>query len=89
MSERLNRRSEGGSQGDSNLTERKQSIYFRGDTLSVLKEEAARLDRSLSWVVQKCVLLSLDQLRDMPSATGERLGGEDAQMEGNLGSDGE
>jgi uncharacterized small protein (TIGR04563 family) len=53
----------GGSKADS----RKQSLYFREEVLQVLKEEAARLDRSLSWVVSRCITMSIDQIRALPA----------------------
>jgi uncharacterized small protein (TIGR04563 family) len=33
---------------------RKQSLYFSSESLEEIKREAARLDRSLSWVVRQC-----------------------------------
>jgi uncharacterized small protein (TIGR04563 family) len=32
---------------------RKQSLYFPESMLQEIKDEAARLDRSLSWIVQR------------------------------------
>ena len=32
---------------------RKQSLYFPEDMLKEIQDEAARQDRSLSWIVQK------------------------------------
>ena len=37
----------------SKTDKRKQSLYFPESMLQEIKEEAARLDRSLSWVVQR------------------------------------
>lgn len=48
---------------------RKQSLYFPGDMLGEMKEEAARLDRSLSWVVQRAWKLAKSDIRDIPSIT--------------------
>jgi uncharacterized small protein (TIGR04563 family) len=48
---------------------RKQSLYFPGDMLAEMKEEAARLDRSLSWVVQRAWKLAKSDIRDIPSIT--------------------
>lgn len=65
-SERLNRRGEGGT-GASNADNRKQSLYFPGSMLQEMKEEAARLDRSLSWVVQRAWKLSKGEIHALPS----------------------
>lgn len=65
-SERLNRRGEGGS-NSGNMAERKTSLYFKGNTLQEIQECAARLDRSVSWVIQRAWALSKDQLAHMPS----------------------
>lgn len=46
---------------------RKQSLYLPDDLLQSLQEEAARLDRSLSWVVQRCVKLGLPGVKNLPS----------------------
>ncbi len=32
---------------------RKQSVYFQDEMLAEIRAEAARLDRSISWVVQR------------------------------------
>jgi uncharacterized small protein (TIGR04563 family) len=47
---------------------RKQSLYFTDSMLEEIKSEAARMDRSLSWVVQKAWKLARNQVRAMPSA---------------------
>lgn len=65
-SERLNRRGEGGS-NSGNLGEKKTSLYFKGETLQEIRECAARLDRSVSWVIQRAWSMSKDQLAHMPS----------------------
>jgi uncharacterized small protein (TIGR04563 family) len=46
---------------------RKQSLYFPEAMLQEIKEEAARLDRSLSWVVQRCWKLAKADIRQIPS----------------------
>ena len=46
---------------------RKQSLYFPEDMLEALTREAERLDRSLSWVVQRCVRLGMPDLKTLPS----------------------
>lgn len=49
--------------------ERKQSLYFPGDMLQGMKEEAARLDRSLSWVVQRAWKIAKAELAQLPSVS--------------------
>ncbi|MDH5490571.1 MAG: TIGR04563 family protein [Myxococcales bacterium] len=46
---------------------RKQSLYFPESMLQEIQREAARLDRSLSWIVQRCVKVSLPEIRKLPS----------------------
>jgi uncharacterized small protein (TIGR04563 family) len=46
---------------------RKQSLYFPESMLQEIQHEAARLDRSLSWIVQRCVKLGLPEIRKLPS----------------------
>ncbi len=66
MSERLSRRGEGAT-GASNADGRKQSLYFPEGMLQEMKEEAARLDRSLSWVVQRAWKLAKPEIAHLPS----------------------
>ena len=47
---------------------RKQSLYFADNMLDEIKSEAARMDRSLSWVVQKAWKIARNQVMAMPSA---------------------
>jgi uncharacterized small protein (TIGR04563 family) len=51
-----------------NADKRKQSLYFPEDMLEEIKHEAARLDRSLSWIVQKCWKFSQDKIKVFPSS---------------------
>jgi hypothetical protein len=51
----------------SRTDKRKQSLYFPESMLQEIKEEAARLDRSLSWVVQRAWKLSRMEIRKLPS----------------------
>jgi len=51
---------------ESKTDKRKQSLYFPESMLQEIKEEAARLDRSLSWVVQRAWKISSSFLRDSP-----------------------
>ena len=46
---------------------RKQSLYFPEDQLAAIEREAKRLQRSLSWIVQRCVKVGLKAVQDMPS----------------------
>jgi uncharacterized small protein (TIGR04563 family) len=46
---------------------RKQSLYFPESMLQDIQHEAARLDRSLSWIVQRCVKIGLQEIRKLPS----------------------
>lgn len=46
---------------------RKQSLYFPETMLEEIQHEAARLDRSLSWIVQRCVKIGLHEIRKLPS----------------------
>lgn len=45
----------------------KQSLYFPESMLQEMRDEAARLDRSLSWVVQRAWKLSKKQLAEIPA----------------------
>lgn len=46
---------------------RKQSLYFPETMLEEIQQEAARLDRSLSWIVQRCVKIGITEIRKLPS----------------------
>jgi uncharacterized small protein (TIGR04563 family) len=46
---------------------RKQSLYFPEDMLSEIQQQAQRLDRSLSWVVQQAWKISKLELKKIPS----------------------
>ena len=46
---------------------RKQSLYFPEDMLQEIKDQAARLDRSLSWVVQRAWKISRHEINKLPS----------------------
>lgn len=65
--------SEGETMNDKDLKEatrtdkRKQSLYFPESMLQEIKEEAARLDRSLSWVVQRAWKLARLEIKKLPS----------------------
>jgi uncharacterized small protein (TIGR04563 family) len=46
---------------------RKQSLYFPEAMLQEIKDEAARLDRSLSWVVQRAWKIARLEIKRIPS----------------------
>ncbi len=46
---------------------RKQSLYFPAEMLKEIQFEAARQDRSMSWIVQKAWLAARSELRKIPS----------------------
>lgn len=46
---------------------RKQSLYFPADMLKEIQAEAARQDRSMSWIVQKAWLAARNELKKYPS----------------------
>lgn len=41
----------------------KQGLYFSSAMLAALRREAARLDRSFSWVVQRCVKVGMADVK--------------------------
>jgi len=45
---------------------RKQSLYFPEIMLKDIQHEADRLDRSLSWIVQRCIKAGLPELKKLP-----------------------
>lgn len=52
---------------DAKVDKRKQSLYFPEAMLKEIAEEAKRLDRSLSWVVQRAWRLAKAQIKQLPS----------------------
>ncbi|MEE2788874.1 MAG: TIGR04563 family protein [Myxococcota bacterium] len=46
---------------------RKQSLYFPEDMLKEIQSEAARQDRSLSWIVQKAWKIARTEIKKYPS----------------------
>lgn len=60
----------------SKTDKRKQSLYVPESMLQEIKEEAARLDRSLSWVVQRAWKISRLEIKKLPSVN-EVDGGDD------------
>ena len=54
---------------DNKVTDkRKQSLYFPEEMLREIQDEAKRLDRSLSWVVQKAWKVAREQIKKLPSS---------------------
>ena len=51
----------------STTDKRKQSLYFPETMLEEIRHEANRLDRSLSWIVQRCVKIGITDIRKIPS----------------------
>ena len=66
------------------MDKRKQSLYFPEKMLDELRLEAKRMDRSLSWVVQKVwkaarlQVMAMPSANDVPSAGAAVDGGGDA-----------
>ena len=46
---------------------RKQSLYFPEEMLKQIQHEAARQDRSLSWIVQKAWKIARKEIEKFPS----------------------
>ena len=46
---------------------RKQSLYFPEEMLVEIQKEAARQDRSLSWIVQKAWQIARKEIQKFPS----------------------
>jgi len=61
----------------SKTDKRKQSLYFPESMLQEIKEEAARLDRSLSWIVQRAWKLARTEIKKLPSVNDVDEGGDD------------
>jgi uncharacterized small protein (TIGR04563 family) len=50
---------------------RKQSLYFPEEMLGEIQKEAARLDRSLSWIVQQSWKIARLKLKEFPASNDE------------------
>ena len=68
MNKPLNRQASGDSGPSSSTDNRKQSLYFPEAMLDDIKAESARLDRSLSWVVQRAWKTARAEIRKIPSS---------------------
>lgn len=51
----------------------KKSFYIRNDVLAKIEAEAKRLDRTVSWIVQYCIRISLAKVASLKN--------DDAQLE--------
>lgn len=67
MSDNQNQGNDNVGKTERKADKRKQSLYLPEDVVNALQEEATRLDRSMSWVVQRCVKLALPEVRELPS----------------------
>lgn len=54
------------------MTRIRQNIYLSECVLAECETEARRLDRSVNWVVTRCVLKALVKVREMPGGEEER-----------------
>jgi uncharacterized small protein (TIGR04563 family) len=63
---------------------RKQSIYIPASMLREINAEMNRLDRSRSWIVQRCIKLGLPEIRKLPSVN-ELPDDEDTDETSDLG----
>jgi uncharacterized small protein (TIGR04563 family) len=50
----------------SDAPRRKQSLYFPEDMLSDIQKQAARLDRSVSWIMQQCWRIAHEEIEKIP-----------------------
>jgi uncharacterized small protein (TIGR04563 family) len=64
-----------------NADKRKQSLYFPEDMLKEIQHEAARLDRSLSWIVQQGWKIAREKLKAFPASNDEPEGLPDPREE--------
>ena len=53
---------------DAKTDKRKQSLYFPETMLQEISEEAARLERSLSWVVQRAWKHARKEIKSVPGS---------------------
>jgi uncharacterized small protein (TIGR04563 family) len=54
---------------ESKSEKRKQSLYFPESMLVEIQQEASRLQRSLSWVVQRAWKVAREDVKKMPGST--------------------
>jgi uncharacterized small protein (TIGR04563 family) len=65
-----------------NADKRKQSLYFPEDMLEEIRHEAARLDRSLSWIIQRGWKFAREQIKAFPASNDAPDGMPDPREEG-------
>lgn len=53
---------------DTKSDKRKQSLYFPEAMLQEIRDEAARLDRSMSWVVQRAWKHAREAIKKAPGS---------------------
>lgn len=58
---------QGAKKKEGSSDKRKQSLYFPESMLKEIMSEAARLDRSLSWVMQRAWQVARKDIRKIPS----------------------
>ncbi len=46
---------------------RKQSIYIPASMLREINREMDRIDRSRSWIVQRCIKIGLPEIKKLPA----------------------
>lgn len=51
---------------------RKQSLYFPDETIEEIKAEAKRLDRPISWVMQRARDIAKSTIAKFPTAPGNQ-----------------
>ena len=51
-----------------NADKRKQSLYFPDEMLAEIKQEAIRLDRSLSWIIQQGWKVARQKIKSFPAS---------------------
>ena len=61
-----------GESGQGKADKRKQSLYFPEAMLAEMRGEAARLQRSLSWIVQRSWKVARGNVRKIPGTNDTR-----------------
>ncbi len=61
-----------GERKESKTDKRKQSLYFPESMLVEIKLEAQRLNRSLSWVIQRAWKVARKNVRELPGTNDVR-----------------
>ncbi len=64
-----------------NADKRKQSLYFPEEMLEEIRQEAARLDRSLSWVIQRGWKFAREKIKAFPASNDAPYGMPDPREE--------